>query len=274
MNKEKTTGPDPSEAETALHDSRLASAVKTERERREEEKRTQKIGSTIGETKKSREITRLDQLFRAAKIVAAEMNTRADQQSEEPPQGEQEIDFSPDLVVERPWVERRKKLIKKFDRTPKVKLKGDILHPGEKRKGSHEEVLAEGWLLARGAKVSGKKQIVQELMLGTDGKLHVYVPEGDYDVSAIINSPASRSVVQSATNIRSQMPLGGLSRVVRDVHGSEGYHGANTDPSTDKFISLEKGSDVYDRSLDGAPLFVNPLILEEGLRDLIIEKEI
>lgn len=231
--------------------------AQAQRDEREEEKSTDESRKTEVLHSEERVLARTTEL---ARQVAGRLNQCAKQKAEELPTDRQaENPFLPDLTVERAWVKRRPKLMKRYERTPKVTE-------------AYDTTLAQGWLLARGAVSTGKTPVIQEVMLGTDGKLHVYVPDFHYDVSEIIHNPASRQRMQESTH-RNSMPSGGLSQVAPDIHGgSKQYHQVNTAPSTNKFVTIEDSKDFTNNQLDGSvPLFRQAWIIQQGLRDLVAE---
>jgi hypothetical protein len=147
--------------------------------------------------------------------------------------------------------------------------KGKIL-PGDraqKLKSVEASTLARGWILARTASIVNKNAIIQEVMLGVDGDLHVYTrnDQGSSVTTDLLGKTASRRKIQE-TAFQTLAPP---SKTV-DI--------APTSRSLKYFHTVSEAGDYPFPPMGGyqspEESLLTPEVIQHGLEDFFVESRL
>lgn len=204
---------------------------------------------------------KLSKLSRIAAAVASELNERASKEKEVHGDLSSPTPYDPEVTVEHRWFERKTKRLPKINRldtTPRVT-------------GSQRRECATGWLLARTASIMDKRPVVQEVLLGQDGKLYAYATDDQRHIEKLFGNPHSRKQLQdSGQDITSpwntqlsNLPL---------PKGTQ--YDEKTDPAVKNFYLADGSTYPLPGIGKDTSIFADPEVIQRGLEELFIEKEL
>lgn len=202
-----------------------------------DEKASRELELTIDEKKE-----KLNELSEKAMDLAKKLRARED----------------PEAVVEHTWFTRKKRLFTGIDRVAKIK-------------DTHTMICARGWLLARTASIMDKQPIVQEVLLGVDGKIYAYATDSQRYIESLLKGPKSRKQIQDAGQdlmppFHTQLSNLPLSSGIR--------YDENTNPRPKNIYVVDSSTYPLPGVGKGGHIYAEPDVLERGLTELAREKTI
>lgn len=209
---------------------------------------------------------RLDTLQGIAETLAKRLNYKAKMEEQERAEeiakakesdkARPEMRYAPETVVEHTWHDRRRRILP-WDHTPSVT-----------RTYVHSYI--DGWVITRTASIMNKRPIVQEVLLGVDGKLYAYATDDQRNISKLLENPHTRKEIQELDEgvhppRRRRLSTLPLPPKVR--------HDERTSQEPKNIYSL--ADEKYPLpGVGGGHIFAEPKAIQQGLEELAAEKNI
>lgn len=152
----------------------------------------------------------------------------------------------------------------------RTKVHGKKILPGErarKLRDIEETTLARGWIIARTASMVHKNAIMQEIMLGEDGKLHVYTrdDQGSTVATDLLDGALSRGEVQE-TPFHRLVPPSQTVEAARTPRGNIYFHTVESE--------LDYPFPPINPARPEELIDLTPEIIQQGLEDFFIEQSL
>ena len=137
----------------------------------------------------------------------------------------------------------------------------------QKLKEINRTTMAEGWILARSSVVVNKSALIEEVMLGTDGALHIYTrnDQGNSVTADLHKGPATRKDIQD-TPFATLSPPSREIEIGRTSRGKEYFHTVSS-PAGYPYPAISEVQYPEHSQL-------TPNILQVGMEELFLELDL
>lgn len=159
----------------------------------------------------------------------------------------------PETEVALTWHEYRQNILPKIN-----KIDG-----ARKPTATHDRVYVRGWVLARKPTVIDKRVLTQEALLGTDGRIHVYMRDDLPKAQKFLGVNSSRKDIQDSSYQSVVSPFG---RAPIATSKDEVYFHTVSDGNDYPFLGVKDHPGEEGRSA------ITPELIQRGLEELIVER--
>lgn len=219
-------------------------------------KSTDQTASMEAKLDKKRE--HLTQLINIASAIAAQMNRRAAEEEQKrrvaTEQAKQE-GLEPEEYGRNPYSPETTVVYNRNNYQETLK--------GKKLTTQHAETYATGWVLARKPIADDGRLMVQEILLGTDGRLSAYMREDLSDAKDFIGEEYSRQGIREFA-MQTLASATGVAEVA-PKRNRGGYYQLITSSDAYPILGIETSPD------DHRQKGIEPELVQRGLEDLAVE---